>query len=169
MSLKTLKNPKSYNKITNNSKLLNVIDYALTSFCTSLGFNKTYFSVFLPYSDSQFPKYINSKDDTHNLKITDLEIILENLDSSHTKLILDSLCQSNGFICVDSAELEKDESPIEKLLLKASASNGDLANTFIKALEDGKITDEEKQELANIAYDFRKLLVTFEHNLNNIT
>jgi hypothetical protein len=167
MSLKTPKIVKSYNKSANNSKLLNVIDYSITSFCDSLGFNKAYFSQFLPYSESQYPKYVNPREDSHNLKITDLELILTNLDITHKKLILDSLCQSNGFLCLDSAELEKDESSIEKLLLKASASNGELASSFIKAFEDGKISDEEKQELTNIAYDFRKLLISFELNLKN--
>ena len=141
MQNKTPQNLIGYLKNPKTSKLLNVIDYSINSFCQSLGFKKNFFSQFLNYSDSQFPKYINPKDDSHNLKITDLELILLNLDSQHKKIILDSLCQSNGFVCVDTANEKSLFSNLEILLLNISATNGDLAKTFLSAVEDGNINE----------------------------
>lgn len=161
----TSKNSLGYLNNPKNSKLLNVINYSINSFCNSLGFNSGFFSQFLPYSQSQFPKYLNPNDDSHNLKITDLELILFSLDKKHKKIILDSLCQSNGFICVDD---EKEKSlffSLENLLLNISATNGDLAKSFLTAVEDGTVTPGEKENLRKISYDLREFLITFENRI----
>lgn len=162
---KTSLNPLGYFKNAKSSKLLNIVDYSITSFCSSLGFNKTFFSKFLNYSDSQFPKYINPSDDSHNLKIIDLEIILFNLDSFHKKLIIDSICQSNGFVCVDATNEINLFSNLEVLLLNISATNGTLAKSFLDAVEDGNISDSEKDELKSISYKLREFLITFENRI----
>uniref|UniRef100_UPI004047D1CB phage regulatory CII family protein n=1 Tax=Aliarcobacter sp. TaxID=2321116 RepID=UPI004047D1CB len=165
MQNKTPQNLIGYLKNPKTSKLLNVIDYSINSFCQSLGFKKNFFSQFLNYSDSQFPKYINPKDDSHNLKITDLELILLKLDSQHKKIILDSLCQNNGFVCVDTANEISLFSNLEILLLNISATNGDLAKTFLSAVEDGNINELEKQQLKTISYQLREFLITFENRI----
>lgn len=165
MQIQTLQNAKGYFKNPKNSKLLNIIDYSITSFCSSLGFKKNFFSQFLNYSDSQFPKYLNPLDDTHNLKITDLELILNHLDITHKKLILDSLCFSNGFVCIDSANDNNLFSNLEVLLLNISATNGTLAKSFLKSVEDGNINDFEKEELKLISYTLRQFLINFENRI----
>lgn len=165
MQIKTPQNLLGYFNNPEKSKLLNIIDYSITSFCSSLGFKKNFFSQFLSYSESQFPKYINPLDDTHNLKITDLENILKSLDSKHKKLILDSLCQSCDFVCVDSAKDNHLFSSLENLLLNISATNGTLANSFLNAAEDGNINEFEKEELKTISYKLREFLVTFENRI----
>lgn len=161
------KNLIGYSKEPKTSKLLNVIDYAVNSFCSSLGFNKSFFSKFLPYTEAQFPKYMNPKETTHNLKITDFELIMENLDTQNKKLILDSLCHQNGFVCVESATCSDNGiyKNIETLLLTISATNGDLASNFLKAVQDGNINDLEKESLNKIAYDLRAFLVLFESRI----
>lgn len=168
MQKTTSHNQESYNKLSNNSKLLNVINHSVKLFCDSLGFNMNYFSSFMPYSDSQFPKYFNPNDDTKNLKITDLELILNHLDSKHQKLILDSLCQTHGFVCVESANHVESNKSIENLLLKISASNGALADNFITALEDDELTDDEKKKLTELAYHFRSMIIQFENRINQL-
>lgn len=154
-----------YSKNPENSKLLNLIDYSITSFCSNLGFNKGFFSKFLPYSETQYPKYINPNEDSHNLKITDLELILNNLDNFHTKLILDYLCQSHGFVCVDSEKEKNLFYSLENLLLNISATNGDLAKSFLCAVEDGNINNSEKEQLKTISYNLREFLITFENRI----
>lgn len=165
MLIQTPQNPKGYFKNPKNSKLLNIIDYSITSFCSSLGFKKNFFSQFLSYSDSQFPKYLNPLDDSHNLKITDLELILNQLDTTHKKLILDSLCLSNGFVCIDSVDDNHLFSNLEILLLNISATNGTLAKSFLKSVEDGNINDFEKEELRVISYTLRRFLINFENRI----
>lgn len=154
------------NKIVENSKLLNLIDYSITSFCSSLGFNKGFFSKFLSYSETQYPKYINPNEDSHNLKITDLETIINNLDTFHSKLILDYLCQLKGFVCVeDSIQSDNKFSSLENLLLHITATNGNLANSFLTALQDGNINQNEKEQLKTIAYQLREFLITFGNRI----
>lgn len=154
------------NKLVENSKLLNLIDYSITSFCSSLGFNKGFFSKFLPYSETQYPKYINPNEDSHNLKITDLETIINNLDTFHSKLILDYLCQLKGFVCVeDPTQSDNKFSSLENLLLHITATNGNLANSFLVALKDGNINQDEKEQLKTIAYQLREFLITFENRI----
>lgn len=154
------------NKIVENSKLLNLIDYSITSFCSSLGFNKGFFSKFLSYSETQYPKYINPNEDSHNLKITDLETIINNLDTFHSKLILDYLCQLKGFVCVeDSIQSDNKFSSLENLLLHITATNGNLANSFLSALKDGNINQDEKEQLKTIAYQLREFLITFGNRI----
>ena len=166
MQNQTSKNPLAYLKNAENSKLLNLIDYSITSFCSFLGFNKGFFSKFLPYTESQFPKYMNPTDLTHNLKITDLEIILNNLDSFHSKMILDYLCQLKGFVCVpDSTQSDNKYFSLENLLLHITATNGTLASSFLEALQDGNINQDEKEQLKTIAYSLREFLITFENRI----
>ncbi len=165
MQNQTSQNPLGYFKIAETSKLLKVIEYSITSFCNSIGFKNGFFSKFLPYSESQYPKYINPTETTHNLKITDLELILSNLDLTHKKLILDSLCQTNGFVCVDTAKEKSLFNSIENLLLNISATNGDLAKSFLLAVEDGNINEQEKEELKKISYSLREFLITFENRI----
>ncbi len=165
MENSTHKNSQGYLKNPKTSKLLKVVNYSITLFCESLGFKNNFFSQFLPYSESQYPKYLNPNDDTHNLKITDLELILSNLDSEHKKIILDSLCQSCGFVCVED---EKEKSlffSLENLLLNISATNGDLAKNFLLAVEDGNISNSEKDELSKISYNLREFLISFDNRI----
>lgn len=148
------------------SKILTLIDYSITSFCSSLGFNKGFFSKFLPYTTTQYPKYINPNEDSHNLKITDLETIINNLDTFHSKLILDYLCQLKSFVCVeDSTQSNNKFSSLENLLLHITATNGNLANSFLEALQDGNINQDEKEQLKTIAYQLREFLITFENRI----
>lgn len=110
------KNSLEYSKNPENSKCLNLIDYSITSFCSSLGFNKGFFSKFLPYTQTQYPKYINPNEDSYTLKITDLETIINNLDTFYSKLILDYLFQLKGFICVpESSESDNKFSSLTSL------------------------------------------------------
>lgn len=160
------KNSLGYSKNPENSKLLNLIDYSITSFCSSLGFNKGFFSKFLPYTTTQYPKYINPNEDSHNLKITDLETIINNLDTFHSKLILDYLCQLKGFVCVpESSESDNKFLSLESLLLNITATNGNLANSFLVAVQDGNINQDEKEQLKSIAYQLREFLITFENRI----
>jgi hypothetical protein len=163
---KPSQNPIGYSKNPENSKLLNLIDYSITSFCSALGFNKGFFSKFLPYSETQYPKYINPNEDSHNLKITDLETILINLDSFHSKLILDYLCNLKDCICVQNEDKTDNKfSSLENLLLHITATNGNLANSFLTALKDGNINQDEKEQLKTIAYQLREFLITFENRI----
>lgn len=161
----TLLNINNSKNIANNSKLTKVVHHAIDLFCNNLGFTKGYFSKYLPYSETQSLKYMNPNNNDKHFKITDLEIILNNLDKEHKKIILDSLCHTHGFICVDSANSSNNSLNVESLLLKISASNGNLADNFLIALQDGKLTSDEKQSLAHIAYCFRSLLIEFENKL----
>ena len=125
---KTSQNPLGYSKNPENSKLLNLIDYSITSFCSNLGFNKGFFSKFLPYTETQFPKYINPNEDSHNLKITDLETIINNLDTFHSKLILDYLCQLKGFVCVPESNESDNKFSVYKRTNKLNAFFNSLKN-----------------------------------------
>ena len=165
MQNQTSKNLIGYSKSPYTSRLLNVIYYSVDSFCQSLGFNIGFFSQFLPYSQNQFSKYINPTETTHNLKITDFELILSNLDSTHKKIILDSICQSNGFVCVDTEKEKNLFYSLENLLLNISATNGDLAKSFLVAVEDGNINESEKEQLKTISYNLREFLITFENRI----
>ena len=166
MRNQTSQNPLIYSKNPENSKLLNLIDYSVTSFCSSLGFNKGFFSKFLPYSETQFPKYINPNNSEKILKVTDLEVIINNLDTFHSKMILDYLCQLKGFVCVpDSTQSDNKFLSLENLLLHITATNGTLANSFLQALQDGNINLEEKEQLKTIAYSLREFLITFENRI----
>ena len=166
MRNQTSQNPLIYSKNPENSKLLNLIDYSVTSFCSSLGFNKGFFSKFLPYSETQFPKYINPNNSEKILKVTDLETIINNLDTFHSKMILDYLCQLKGFVCVpDSTQSDNKFLSLENLLLHITATNGTLANSFLQALQDGNINLEEKEQLKTIAYSLREFLITFENRI----
>lgn len=166
MTNRTLKNALLYSNNSNTSKLLKVIDYSIHSFCDSLGLNKSHFNKYLPYSDSQIPKYLNPNDETKNLKIIDLPLILNNLDNQHKKLILDSICQSHGFVCTVEASKENNDKSLENILLRITATNGNLSSEFIEALEDGKISDIENEKLNQIAYQLRSLIRTFEARIN---
>lgn len=161
----TSKNSSYYNNNDKKTTILHTINYAIYSFCLKLGFKNGYFSQFLNYSETQYPKYINPLDDTHNLKITDLETILFNLDKPHKKLILDSLCHTNGFICIDEDSSTNKYSSLENLLLSITATNGELANSFLDSMKDGNINQKEKEELKIIAYKLREFLINFENRI----
>lgn len=165
MKKSTSKNSQYYNNYDKNTTILHTINYAIYSFCLKLGFNDGYFSKFLKYSNSQFPKYLNPNDDTHNLKITDLVTILLNLDKPHKKLILDSLCHSNGFICIDEDVTGDKYSSLENLLLSITATNGQLASSFLDSIKDGNINQDEKDNLKSIAYQLREFLISFENRI----
>lgn len=167
MANKTPLSGQLYTKSYSDSKLLNIINHSVNSFCNAMGFQKGYFSKFLPYSESQSLKFLNPNNTDKNLKITDLELILSHLDSFHKKMILDSLCHQFGFVCVDSAEMMEKGiyQNMETLLLTISATNGDLANCFLNAVQDGNINDLEKDSLQKIAYDLRAFLVLFESRI----
>lgn len=166
MKSETLQNSLGYFKNPENSKLLNLIDYSVTSFCSSLGFKKAFFSKFFGYSEVQTLKFLNPNNSEKNLKVTDLEVIINNLDTFHSKMILDYLCQLKGFVCVpDSTQSDNKFSSLENLLLHITATNGTLANSFLEALKDGNINLEEKEQLKTIAYSLREFLITFENRI----
>ena len=165
MQTQTLFNLKSYNNHTNNSKLLNVINHSIDLFCSSIGFQKSYFSKFLPYSETQTLKFLNPNNFEKRLKVTDLELILLNLDKPHRKIILDSLCQANGFICVDESSQNNKYSSLDNLLLQITATNGNLAKSFLYSMRDGNINKDEQKQLLDIAYSLREFLITFENRI----
>ena len=166
MPNQTSKNCQYYNKNDKNATILHTIDYAIYSFCLKLGFNSGFFSQFLPYSEKQFPKYLNPCDDSHNLKLNDLQTILFHLDKSHKKIILDSLCHSNGFICVDEQSTNNKYSSLENLLLSITATNGQLATSFLDSMKDGNINKNESKKLKAIAYQLREVLLSFEKRIS---
>jgi hypothetical protein len=169
MNKKNPFNPLSYTKIDNNSKFMNLINYTVTKFCDSLGFNRGYFFQFLPYSENQLPKYFNPNDDNKVFKITDLELILDNLDTPHQKLILDYLCQKYGFVCSQSADIDTlQDDNIKDMLIALSASNGNLANCYINSVDDNVLSDEEIEELLNLSYKTRQQLINFENVLRAV-
>lgn len=162
-------NPLSYTKNDNNSKLLNLINYSVIRFCDSLGRTRDFFNQFLPYSENQLPKYFNPNDDTKSFKITDLELILNNLDQSHQKLILDYLCQRYGFVCSESAQADKvNDDNIKDMLIQLSAKNGNLANCYINSMTDNCLGDDEIEELLNLSYETRQKLISFETTLKAV-
>ena len=159
-------NSLGYSKNPENSKLLNLIDYSVTSFCSSLGFKKGFFSKFFGYSEIQTLKFLNPNNIEKVLKVTDLEIINNNLDTFHSKLILDYLCQLKGFVCLeDSTQSSNKFSSLENLLLHITATNGTLASSFLTALQDGNINQDEKEQLKTIAYQLREFIITFENRI----
>lgn len=166
------KNPSNlsfYTKNDNNSKLLNLLNYTVTKFCDSLGFNRGYFNQFLPYSENQLPKYFNPNDDNKSFKITDLELILDNLDTPHQKLILDYLCQRYNFVCSMSAQADKiNDDNIKDMLIKLSAKNGNLANCYINSINDDILTDDEIEHLLSLSYMTRQNLINFENVLKKV-
>jgi hypothetical protein len=169
MRIKHPSNPPFYTKNDNNSKLLNLLNYTVTKFCDSLGFNRGYFNQFLPYSENQLPKYFNPNDDNKSFKITDLEIILDNLDQPHQKLILDYLCQRYDFVCSSSAETDIIENDnIKDMLIALSAKNGNLANCYINSIQDDILTDDEIDELLSLSYETRQKLINLENVLRAV-
>lgn len=169
MRIKLPSNPSFYTKNDNNSKLLNLINYSVIRFCDSLGRTRDFFNQFLPYSENQLPKYFNPNDDTKSFKITDLELILDNLDQPHQKLILDYLCNRYGFVCSESAEANKTNNDnIKDMLIVLSAKNGNLANCYINSIEDNILSDEEIEVLLSLSYETRQKLINFETTLKAV-
>ncbi|RXK01500.1 hypothetical protein CRV02_08300 [Arcobacter sp. CECT 8989] len=167
MENKTLSNQLFYKNNSQNANSFNkIIDFAVEKFCNSIGFNKNFFSQFLPYSESQFPKYINHNDDTKNLKSHDLIHILDNLDKPHQKLILDYLAQRYEATFIFNDSLDDNNQSLEHILLSITATDGELSKQFLNAIEDNNIDDNEIKQLKEIAYKLRSLLRVFESRVN---
>lgn len=167
MENKTPCNQLFYKNNSQNANSFNkIIDFAVEKFCNSLGFNKNFFSQFLPYSESQFPKYINHNDDTKNLKSHDLIHILDNLDKPHQKLILDYLAQRYEATFIFNDSTNNTEKSLEHILLNITATDGELSHKFLNAIQDNNIDETETKELNQIAYKLRSLLRVFEARIN---
>lgn len=166
MQEKTPSNRLFYTNNPNNSKLNNLLTHCVDRFCDSIGFNRGYFFQFLPhYSDKQLPKFFNPNDNTKEFKLSDLEIILSNLDTQHKKPILDYLCQSHGFICSSAANSNNDLENLKDTLLNISTSHGLLASQYLEAIKDEEITQNELEALLKASYNVRQILANFENTL----
>lgn len=99
---------------------------------------------------------------TKYLRVEELFIILENLETSSQKIILDYINTKFGFVCSEAAKPIEDNSSLETLLLKITSTNGEFTKEFLKAVEDGEIDEYENKKLNDIAYVFRSLIRTFE-------
>lgn len=166
MENKTLPNQLFYKNNSQNANLMTkIIDFTISKFCDSMGFNKSFFFQFLPYSEKQLPKYLNSNDDTKSLKIDDLLLILDNLDKPHQKLILDYLAQRYQGTFLFNDSLNENSQSLEHILLSITATDGELSKQFLNAIEDNNIDDNEKTQLNEIAYRLRSLLRIFESRI----
>ena len=161
---------KPYNLISyqKSTKFLNFVTIIITNFTDTLGVKRAYFSKFLPYSDSQFNKYLNPQDETKNLKLTDFIHIIDNLDRSSQFEMIDWFCEQYDFTIVDNQKELKNNETLETLLLKMTSTNGTLSNQFLEAIKDDDINDYEQSELKSIARQFRSLLRTFENRLEDV-
>lgn len=104
----------------------------------------------------------DSPTSTKYLRVEELFIIIENLETSSQKIILDYICSKFGFICLDSASADDTNNSLETILLQLSSTNGELSKEFLESVKDGSINDYEREKLNSIAYMFRSLLRTFE-------
>lgn len=102
------------------------------------------------------------------LKLDQLFIILNDLDSDLTKNILDYISKKYNFTLSYKAtpSIIQYES-MKDSLISFSINNGELSNDFFNAIKDDKLTPDEITILKKRIYDFRSALVQFENELND--
>lgn len=150
------------------SKLTNVINHSIEMFTKSLGFKKGYFSQYLNYSENQYPKYINPNDVTHNMKLSDLDLILDNLDDKHTKIILDYLCMRNNFQCITNADDDNSKFNVSDSLHNINSKVGSLNTEYLDSKEDGILDNVELNNFITKSYNIRQTLICFENQVKAI-
>ena len=78
------------------------------------------------------------------------------------KPVLDELCKKYGYVCSVPAVTDQNNNNFEELFLKSANINGKLATTYLKAIEDGKISKDEAKQLNDLMYQFRALIRGYE-------
>jgi len=99
------------------------------------------------------------------LKVDELFICMDNL-GTHTKPILDFICNKYDHVCTPKAIKENNSIDNTKdLLLMIGGANGNLFNEFLHSMQDKKLDLEEIESLVKKSYQTRALLTQFEHDL----
>ena len=99
------------------------------------------------------------------LKVDELFICMDNL-GTHTKPILDFICNKYDHVCTPKATKENNSIDNTKdLLLMIGGANGNLFNEFLHSMQDKKLDLEEIENLLKKSYQTRALLTQFEHDL----
>jgi hypothetical protein len=110
---------------------------------------------------SQFTNLTNEFSDKY-IKVDELFLIMDNL-GNHTKPILDYMCNRYGFLCTPSAPAEKTNDNFQDIFLDIANIQGDLAKTYLEAMQDGNLDDEEYKQIDKLLYQFRALVKGYEH------
>jgi len=142
---------KSFNFALHQYKIeFNVIPNQLLA--EKLGFKSSpqFSNLLQPYND----KYI---------KVDELFLCMDNL-GSHTKPILDFICNKYGFVCTPSANKEKSNDNFQDIFLDIANINGEIAKTYLEAMQDGTLDEDERKQLDKLLYQFRALVRGYEHD-----
>jgi len=137
-------------KIIKNTFLLDKIKEAIRSFSNRKNVTGyPYFAEKLGFSERRgqdiLSKLFSDKTEKY-LKVDELIIILDNLEEDR-KIILQSLLQRYDYSLVDKYRNLSNLTDFKDVLLKITAKNGDLINSFYDAISDNKLTPKEKKEL----------------------
>ncbi len=155
--------------IPKNTNFLSTIKLALLEFGKS--FNITYSEYFAnklfftgKNAKVQFLNMFQSNNDKY-LKLDEFLIILDTLENTQQKIILDDLCQRYDFICSSKATNNKqtiNNENIKDILLKISGTNGKLFTDFLDFNTDKNLDNKELKSLIDSSYQARVRLLEFE-------
>jgi len=110
---------------------------------------------------SQFTNLTNEYSEKY-IKVDELFLIMDNL-GTHTKPILDFMCNRYGFVCTPSAIAENKNDNFQDIFFDIANINGDLAKAYFEAMKDGVLDEEEHKKIDNLLYQFRALVKGYEH------
>ncbi|AXH10053.1 hypothetical protein AHALO_1687 [Malaciobacter halophilus] len=114
-------------------------------------------------ANTQFSNYVNG----NGKNFTTRELIrLIELMGNDSKPILDYMCDKAGFVCSERATPHKHIEDIRDILQKFSIDNGLLNASFLNAIKDNNIDEEETKQLKELSYQFRARLLQFEFALS---
>ncbi len=100
-----------------------------------------------------------------DLTVRELIYLIEVLKED-AKPILDYLCYKADFVAVKQAYPMAKMEDLKDILISFQFHNGLLSRQFLQSITDNKLSDEEKEELTDLSYNFRSALSHFEYVLN---
>ncbi len=156
-------------KIPKNQELLSVIKLSILEFNNEHRTTNLHFASKLHFVSANASIQFNNLLQTFNekyIKVDELLILCDNL-GTHSKPILDFICNRYGYVCSLRATNEtntKDEN-IKDLLLAIGGSNGSLFSDYLCFNSDCKLDEKEIKSLIDTAYRTRALINQFEQDL----
>lgn len=141
---------------------------SLSEYADKIGVSYTkYFATKLGFkgdnATSQFSNHLNSNG--KNLTIRELIRIIE-VTKEESKPALDYLCEKGGFVCVEKAKFDKtDFNDLKQMLLSFNINQADISSSFLKAIDDNKLSNDEIKEQLDLCYQFRAQINQYEFAL----
>ncbi len=159
-------------KIPKNQDLISVIKLSILEFNNEHNTTNLHFASKLHFTSSyasiQFNNLLQPFNEKY-LKLDELLLLCDNL-GTHSKHILDFLCDRYGYVCSLKASNETDtkNENIKDLLLAIGGSNGSLFSDYLCFNSDYKLDKKEIRSLLGTAYRTRALINQFETDLKEM-